>query len=144
MALIRFTRRSPLSPQEAWRRLTRWERHADHVPLTRITVAAPPGGPGVRVLARTGVGPLAFDDPMDVVRFDPPRDGGTGVCRLEKRGTVVTGWAEIRIGPLGTGCEVEWREDLHVTRLPASFDRVTAWCGRRLFGRTVDGLLGRP
>ncbi|MBH0242811.1 hypothetical protein I3W98_08360 [Streptomyces cavourensis] len=89
MAVFRIERFSPLPAAEAWRRVTDWERHAEHVPLTAITVA---GGAPTRVgtvfTARTGVGPLAFDDPMEVVRWTPPAGGRAGVCLLEKRGSV--------------------------------------------------------
>lgn len=145
MAFIRITRRTPLAPAQAWRRLTRWERHADHVPLTRITVTTPPPtGPGTRFVARTGIGRAGFGDPMEVVRWEPPDGGGTGLCRLEKHGSVVTGWAEIEVRPHGTGSEIEWREDLRVWKLPPLFDAATAWCGRRIFGRAVNALLDGP
>ncbi len=142
MALIRITLRSALAPQEAWRRLTRWERHADHVPLTRITVTTPPPtARGTRFVAHTGVGRTGFDDPMEVVRWEAPSGDGHGLCRLEKHGWVVTGWAEIEVRPYGAGCEVEWREDLRVRMVPPLFDAVTAWCGRRMFGRVILALL---
>ncbi|MDI5969255.1 SRPBCC family protein [Streptomyces sp. SL13] len=142
MALIAITRRCELPAEEAWRRLTRWEGHAAHVPLTRIVVETPPpNGPGTRFTARTGVGAAGFDDPMEVVRWQPPQPGAAGHCRLEKRGRVVTGWAQIEVAPDGTGCVVRWREDIRVLRLPAVFDGLTAAGGRLMFGRAVDGLL---
>ncbi len=145
MALIRITRRSALDPPEAWRRLTRWERHADRIPLTRIALTTPPpGGQGTRFVARTGIARAGFDDPMEVVRWEPPGDGHEGLCRLEKRGSVVTGWAELSVRAHGTGCEVEWREDLRVRGVPALFDGVTAGCGRAVFGRALDALLDDP
>ncbi|MFD8430156.1 MULTISPECIES: SRPBCC family protein [Streptomyces] len=146
MATFSIDRSVPLAPDEAWRRLTRWERHGDTVPLTRVT-ARPPGPTrrGTLVVARTGAGPLAFDDAMEVTVWQPPRGEAPGRCRLEKRGRVVRGWAEIevRTGP-GGRARVVWREELDVRLLPALFDGVLARSGRLVFGRTVGHLLRRP
>ncbi|MCM2430345.1 SRPBCC family protein [Streptomyces sp. RKAG337] len=142
MALIRIERSSPLPVEEVWRRLTHWERHAAHVPLTSITVTTPPPTRlGTVFVARTGLGPVGFDDPMEVVRWEPPAPGGTGRCRLEKRGTVVVGWAEIDVGARDTGSRIVWREDLRVRRLPRLFDGLTVRSGRLMFGRAITGLL---
>lgn len=142
MALIRIERSSPLPVEEVWRRLTHWERHAAHVPLTRITVTTPPPTRlGTVFVARTGLGPVGFDDPMEVVRWEPPAPGGSGRCRLEKRGTVVVGWAEIEVAARDTGSRIVWREDLRVRRLPRLFDGLTVRSGRLMFGRAVTGLL---
>ncbi|MFI9102075.1 SRPBCC family protein [Streptomyces fildesensis] len=142
MALIRIERSSPLPVEEVWRRLTHWERHAAHVPLTRITVTTPPPTRlGTVFVARTGLGPVGFDDPMEIVRWEPPAPGGSGRCRLEKRGTVVVGWAEIEVAARDTGSRIVWREDLRVRRLPRLFDGLTVRSGRLMFGRAVTGLL---
>lgn len=143
VALFRVERRSRLPVDEAWRRLTRWERHGAHTPLTTVTVtSAPPAGPGTTFVARTGVGRAGFDDPMEVVFWDPPGHGRPGRCRLEKRGSVISGWAEIEVHPDGGGSRVVWREELRVRGLPRLFDAPTARAGRLFFGRTVAGLLG--
>lgn len=77
MSLFRVERRVPLAPEEAWRRLTDWPAHGRQVPLTRTRVLTPgPNGAGTRFTARTGVGPLSFDDPMEVVRWEPRRPAG--------------------------------------------------------------------
>ncbi|MBO1331456.1 SRPBCC family protein [Streptomyces sp. VRA16 Mangrove soil] len=139
-ARIRILRDTALSPAEAWRRLTTWERHGDVVPLTRVTVTTPPPtAAGTVFVARTGVGRrLGFDDPMEVVAWQPPRR-----CRLEKRGRLVTGWAEFEVRALGCrgGAQVEWREEVRVRGVPAAADPVLAAAGRWMFGRAVDGLL---
>ncbi|WP_406134775.1 SRPBCC family protein [Streptomyces sp. NBC_01089] len=142
MAEFRVERHSALPPEEAWRRLTRWELHAALVPLTRISVVTPgPNRVGTVFVAHTGVGPAGFDDPMEVVRWDPPLPGRPGFCDLEKRGRVVLGRAGIEVRPEGRGCRVVWHEELRVARLPGVFDGLTAWSGRLLFGRAVAGLL---
>ncbi|MFC8131375.1 SRPBCC family protein [Streptomyces sp. NPDC057302] len=146
MALFRIDRESSLPADVVWRKLTAWERHADVVPLTRVTVRTPPpSGEGTLFVARTGLGPVGFDDVMEVVTWRPAADGG-GLCRLEKRGSFVTGWAEIEVSPrsAGTGSRIAWREDLRVRWLPRAFDGVLMAAGRRMFGRAVDGLLSAP
>lgn len=147
MVLIHLCRDTPLSAEEAWRRLTVWERHADVVPLTRIqVVTAPPRGAGTVFVARTGVGPVAFDDRMEVVAWRAPRDGAPGLCRLVKRGRVVRGWAEIEVRPAATGegSRVVWREEAGVRGVPRAFDPLLLRATRWVFGRVVDGLLSRP
>lgn len=137
--IFRIERFCPLPAAEAWRRVTDWERHAALVPLTTVVVT------GERSFtARTGLGRAAFDDPMEIVRWEPPdAGGGAGRCRLEKRGRAVLGWAEIEVWPQERGSRVVWREDLRVGPLPGVLDRPTAWAGRLLFGRALDGLLAR-
>lgn len=137
-AQISIVRDTSLRAAEAWARLTDWERHGDSVPLTRVTVTTPPpDAAGTVFVARTGVGRWGFDDPMEIVAWQPPRR-----CRMEKRGRVVTGWAEFEVRALGDGgSRVEWREELRVRGVPRAADRVVAAAGRWVFGRAVDGLL---
>ncbi|GHI84058.1 hypothetical protein Sxan_14220 [Streptomyces xanthophaeus] len=148
MPVIRIVHRTFLPPSEAWLRLTDWERHGAQVPLTRtIVTTAPPNGAGTVFTARTGVGRITFDDPMEVVLWQPPTPGapGTpGLVRLEKRGRTVTGWAEIEVRPVPAGgSEVHWRESLRVRPLPRFLDPLVTAAGRVFFGRALRGLL-RP
>ncbi|MFE5486072.1 SRPBCC family protein [Streptomyces sp. NPDC056527] len=144
MSLFRVERASALSAEEAWRRLTDFRAHGRLVPLTRTRLLSPGAtGVGTRFVARTGVGRLAFDDPMEVVRWEPPAVGRPGRCRLEKRGRVVLGRAEIEVhGTAGGGSRAVWVEELRVRGVPGFLDPVLALAGRRLFGRAMDGLLG--
>lgn len=143
MVLFLLERFPRLSTELAWRRLTDWPRHAHVVPLTRVTVrTSPPTGEGTVFVPRSGIGPLAFDDPMEVVVWRPPEGGGSGECRLVKHGSFVTGWAEIEVHPYGDGVSrVVWREDLRVRWLPGFLDRPLRLLARRMFGRAMDGLL---
>ncbi|MFE3186277.1 SRPBCC family protein [Streptomyces violascens] len=142
MALFRIARRTHLTPAEAWRRLTDWERHGDSVPLTRIIVKTPPPtGVGTVFVARTGLGPVGFDDPMEIIRWQPPTVDTPGACRLEKRGRAITGWAEIEVGGSGPGSYVIWREELRVRGLPRALDGMTERAGRMVFGRALKVLL---
>jgi hypothetical protein len=95
------------------------------------------------VLARTAVGPLGFDDPMEVTVWQPPSADAPGRVRLEKRGTAVLGWAEIEVRADGSGSRLLWREEIRLRCLPAALDPLVAAVGGGVFGRVVDGLL-RP
>ncbi|MBC9726502.1 SRPBCC family protein [Streptomyces sp. TRM68367] len=130
---------------EAWRRLTEWPRHGEAVPLTRVTVVpAAPTRQGTVVVVRTGLGPFAFDDTMEVTVWRPPEGDVSGLCRLEKRGRVVLGWAEIEVRPgPGGRTRVLWREELRVRLLPGFFDGVLERAARYVFGRAVNRLLRR-
>ncbi|MDG5806523.1 SRPBCC family protein [Streptomyces ossamyceticus] len=159
MVFFLLERLSHLPTDVAWQRLTDWHRHADVVPLTRVTVRTPPPtAEGTVFVARSGIGPLAFDDPMEVVVWQPPESGEVGRCRLVKHGSLVQGWAEIEVHPVDGGrgegqgddgghagapvaSRVLWREELRVHRLPGFCDRPLGWLSRRMFGRAMDGLL---
>jgi hypothetical protein len=142
VALFVVSRESPHSTVEAWRRLTNWPAHARYVPFTRITVTTPgPNGVGTSFVAHTGVGRVGFDDPMQITAWAAPETGGSGRCRLDKLGHVVTGWAELTVEPKGSGTLATWREDVAVARLPRLADAPTALSSRLLFGRVLRHLL---
>ncbi|MFJ2671737.1 SRPBCC family protein [Streptomyces sp. NPDC087525] len=142
MSAFRIDRTSPLSADEVWRRLTDWPAHAHQVPLTRISVLTPgPTRLGTVFVARTGLGRAAFDDPMEVVRWQPPAPGVPGLCRLEKRGRAMTGWAEIHVREAAGGTLVRWEEELRIGLLPRPLAPLTEHAGRVVFGRAVDRLL---
>jgi uncharacterized protein YndB with AHSA1/START domain len=130
-------RDTDLRPEQAWARLTDWPAHARWVPLTAIEVRTPPPtGPGTVFVARTALGRFGFDDPMEIVAWDPPR-----FCRIEKRGSALVGWAELTVEPRGTGSRVSWREVARPARLPGFLGRPADASGRLLFGRVLRGLL---
>ncbi|MER7583751.1 SRPBCC family protein [Kitasatospora sp. NPDC097691] len=142
MARFVLTRRSPLPPAVCWERLTAWPRHGERVPFTRVGVARGTGREvGDVVLARTAVGPLRFDDPMEIVESVPPGPGRDGLCRLAKRGRPVRGWAVLRVRAVGGGSEALWAEELRIAGVPRFADPVVAATGRLVFGRVLDRLL---
>ncbi|MDX3853881.1 SRPBCC family protein [Streptomyces sp. AK02-01A] len=142
MSAFRIDRTTPLSADEAWRRLTDWPAHADQVPLTTISVLTPgPTRVGTVLVARSALGAAGFDDPMEVVRWQPPAPGLSGHCRLEKRGRTVTGWAEIQVRGEAGLTRVRWEEELRVGRLPRLLDPLTARAAQAVFGRVVGRLL---
>jgi hypothetical protein len=121
-----------LQPSEAWARLTRWERHGDFVPLTTIVRT------GDGFLARTGVGPIGFDDPMEIVEWDEPT-----YCKLVKTGRRVTGWAELEVTSDGSGSRVLWREEIAVRGMPRFADGIVRRSSEKLFARVLDGVLSQ-
>jgi hypothetical protein len=143
---ILLERTVPLPLDEAWRRITLWPRHGEVVPLTAVRVDPPgPTRVGTVVVARSGAGALAFDDPMEVTVWQPPEDGAPGMCRLEKRGRVVLGWAELEVRPgPGGRTRVVWREEIRIRLLPSLFDGVLRSSARYVFGRALNRLLRRP
>ncbi|MFJ6617659.1 SRPBCC family protein [Kitasatospora sp. NPDC091335] len=148
MARFVLTRRSPLPPAECWQRLTAWPRHGDRVPFTRVSVARGTGREtGDLVLARTVLGPLRVDDPMEITELVAPGPGRDGRCLLVKRGRPVRGWAELRVRAVGGGSAAVWTEELTVAGLPRPLDPlldpVLARAGRLVFGRVLEHLL-RP
>ena len=146
VAIFQLERTAPLSLDDAWRRLTEWSRHGDVVPLTRVAVLTPaPTREGTVFVARTGFGPFAFADRMEVTVWQPPTYDEPGRCRLEKRGRVVLGWAEIEVRPgPGGRARVVWREELRVRLLPSFLDPLLGATARTVFGRAVNRLLRRP
>lgn len=126
MARSLVRRPSVLSVSDAFTRVTDWERH--RVPFTRITTT--PAG----FTARTAIGPLGFDDPMDVTRWEPPHR-----VDLEKRGRIIRGSATITVAPQGSGSTVTWDEDVSVMGVPRFLDPVT----RRLLTLMVSTVLRR-
>jgi hypothetical protein len=142
MAPFVVTHDTPLSPDQAWARITDWPTHARFVPLTRIEVTTPPpNGVGTRFTARTAVGKYGFDDIMEIVEWTAPADGQPGRCRLEKRGRAIQGWAELSVEAHGSGSRATWREEARPAKLPKFADRASAASGRLLFGRVLRKLL---
>jgi len=151
VAVFEVRRDSALSASQAWTRLTDWRRHGDFIPFTDVLVSGTPdasaSGPGTDVgavfVARTSLGPLHFDDPMEVTYWRPPADG-SGMCRLVKTGRVVHGWAVLTVTPTRSGCSIRWTEDAAVTYTGALLGWPTKVAAGFVFGRLVDKLLATP
>lgn len=139
MAQFLVERMTSLSVAESWARLTDWERHGDSIPLTKVTRAGE--GVGSHFIARTSIGSIGFDDPMQVTVWQPPDQRPVGHCRLEKSGRVVVGWAELTVAPTPDGSRVRWLEDAAVRHTGRLLDLPTRLISARLFGRLVDDLL---
>ena len=135
-------RRTWRGADDAWRRITDWERHGDHLPLTTVhRLPGPVDGVGSAFVGRTALGRLGFDDPMEVTYWQPPSGDQPGVCRIVKRGPVVTGWAVLSVEPEPGGSVVRWEESARFALAGPWLDWPTDVVERRVFGRLVTGLL---
>jgi hypothetical protein len=87
------------APAEAvWRTVTDWPGQGDWVIGTRVEVEGGGDGRhlGARLRAFTGLGPVGFLDPMEIVDWDPPRR-----CLVRHTGKVVRGDGVFEVVPLG-------------------------------------------
>jgi hypothetical protein len=94
-------------PEVVWRALTDWEGQSSWMVAT--TVTADQGGHrvGERLTAVTRVAGVGFSDPMEVIRWDPPRR--VDVAHL---GRVVRGTGTFAVEPAPGGAWCVWGEDL--------------------------------
>jgi hypothetical protein len=127
-----------------WAALVDWPSHARWIPLTTVRVlTASPSGIGARFVGRSGLGPIGFDDPMEVVEWRPPAAGEAGRCSVVKQGRVVLGTAAFEVHDLPGGrSRVDWVEDVDVVPvvLTRPFDRLIAVAGRLAFTRTLRAM----
>lgn len=142
MSEFEVVRRTELSPEEAWRRLTDWERHGAFIPFTKVALTGViRDDVGAGFVARTGIGPLHFDDPMDVTVWQPPLYERPGVCEIHKRGRVVVGWAVLTVTKVDDGSIISWHENARFRLAGSLLDIPNRIAGRWVFGRVVDGML---
>ena len=129
---------------DVWAALVDWPRHGRGAPLTAVrTLTERPDGIGAQFVARTGVGPLGFDDPMTVVAWTPPVGDRPGRCEVEKSGRVVHGRAWFSVTPLpGARSRVVWFEDVTVSprRLTRFAAPLLSAAGRLGFAATLRAL----
>jgi hypothetical protein len=143
VALIRTQREVRAPAAVVWQALVDWPAHGRWVPLTRVSVLSESGeGVGARFVGRTGLGPVAFDDAMEVVRWEPPVAGSAGRCAVVKRGRLLLGTASFTVSPTAAGSRVLWQEDVELApvRLTRPFAPVLAWLGRVAFDRMLAAM----
>jgi hypothetical protein len=136
----------PLSAPEAWRRVLDLRAHTAVIPLTTVTgaaVSAAELGPGSRFVARTGLGPIGFDDTMVVESIVPPTTDTAGSARIVKEGRVVRGHIDLLVTPTAAGSTLVWTQRISVWGLPSVFDPVVARVARAAYGSTLRRLLAR-
>lgn len=140
--MARFTAHREVDAPAAavWELVTDWVAHGRWVPLTTVTVTAGDGGVGTVFVGRSGVGRAAFDDVMEVVRFEPPTSTRAGTAGIAHRGRVVLGTAEVQVVPQpGDRCRVRWTEDVAVfsRRLSRPLLPLLVAGGRLSFGHVL-------
>lgn len=159
MAAFDVVRHTTLGAEAAWARLTDWTRHGGLIPLTDVRVSSEgTEGVGTVFVARTSIGPLGFDDAMEVTYWQPPTQQQPGICRIVKLGRVVTGWAVLTVTPAGLdqqsrpaagltppadkrGATIRWVEEAQFRAAGPLLNWPNALAGKYVFGRLVDGLL---
>ena len=126
---------TPLPPDRAFDVATDWRGHS-RVPFTLVEVTVPRRGIGERFVGHTRIGPVGFDDPMEVVEWQESVGGRAAHCRVVKQGPLLGGEATIDVTPTGGGSVVRWHEDITVR--PRWLDRLLR-PGVRLAGPVVFG-----
>ena len=136
----------PLSAPEAWKRVLDLRAHTAVIPLTTVTgdamVASELVG-GSRFVARTGLGPVGFDDVMVVDSIAAPTVSSAGRARIRKEGKVVRGLIDLVVTPTDRGSSVRWTQHIGVRGVPAILDPVVSRIARAAYGSTLRRLLAR-
>jgi hypothetical protein len=135
------------SAQRTWQVVVDWPRHTGTVAGTTVRSLPSPdgstGGVGSGLVARTGIGPLAYEDRMTVTQWQPPTGSQPGRCRLRKEGRAVTGGVVLTVVPVAPRrCRVSWQERVDVAgvhALPLG-DMVERVVGRLVFARVLRQL----
>jgi hypothetical protein len=121
-AMLRVDATVGVPAERLWERLVDWPSQGEWVPLTRVrTVAGSGWGVGGRIEARTGVGPIGYDDPMVITRWEPPYsfevlhtgqlvrgEAGFDVAAVDPRRSRVEWWEALEL-PLGRAGGLGWR-----------------------------------
>lgn len=92
------------APAEAvWEAVTDWVGQGEWMLGTRVEVTGPGDGRrlGARLSAITGVGPVAFTDPMEITEWTVPGAGGVRRCVVRHLGRVVRGEGVFEVLELG-------------------------------------------
>lgn len=126
----------PVPAQRLWQALADWESHSQWIPATRVRVLSGDSGLGTTFVARTGFGPLAFDDHMTVIEYDHD----TTHAVVQKTGPLLLGSAGFRIEARAGGSHLHWFETVNVPYLPSFLAPAIARIGRLLFAVSLRQL----
>lgn len=125
----------PVPAQAAWLAMTDWVGQSDWMPLTTVAVHHGEGGLGTRLSARTGLGPAAVVDTMEIDVWQPPRR-----CEVTHLGRAVRGRGIFEVEPVDeTSARVTWTEQLDgaMIRLTAPLGRWGLQLALRRFARSL-------
>ena len=137
---------STLPAPEAWRRVLDLHAHSAVIPLTTVTGEAMTADglvQGSRFVARTGVGPVGFDDVMVVDSIAAPTTETAGEARIHKEGKAIRGTITLRVTPMAAGSTVVWSQQIGVRGVPGLLDPVVSRVARTAYGTTLRRLLAR-
>jgi uncharacterized protein YndB with AHSA1/START domain len=113
----------PCPPEEAWDVLVGWERQRYWMlDAERVDVVSDlRAGAGVRLAVRTRVaGIVAFTEPIEVTRWDPPR------LLVVRHGAPVAGTGTWSLDRVAGGTRFAWAEEVTL-RMPVLGAVVAAW-----------------
>lgn len=136
MTAVTVTARTGAPVATAWRELTDWAGQGRWMPFTAVEVVAGDAADGTRLVARTGIGPLAVVDDMVVDVWDPPRR-----CEVAHLGRLIRGRGIFTVEALaGGGAEISWTEQLQglPARLTAPFTRMGLQVALRRLARLAE------
>jgi carbon monoxide dehydrogenase subunit G len=93
-------------PDRVWQLAMDWQRQQDWMLGTHVS-----GGEGVgaEVVARTGIGPIGFEDTMVITEWDPPRS-----CIVRHTGRLVRGLGLFEVAQAGDVSQFSWTERLQL------------------------------
>jgi len=83
-----------------------WSRQQDWIWGTQVNGGT---GVGAKVVARTGIGPVGFQDTMVITEWDPPRR-----CVVRHTGRVVRGLGIFEVARRGELSQFRWTEQLEL------------------------------
>lgn len=136
--IVRATTRA--SVDEAWLLVTDWPAQSRWIAFTKVEIGRSDDGVGTRFTGRTKVGPVWFDDPMEVVVWEPPVDGARGYCKVQKFGPWILGSAEIEVEAAEDDSgrtTVTWKESIQLRGVAPIFNPLVRGMGGVLFRATL-------
>lgn len=119
-----------------WAALTDWAGQGSWMPMTTVVVDGGDGALGTRLIARTGVGPLAVADPMQIDVWQPPDR-----CEVEHLGSVLRGRGIFTVESLGPArSRLTWTEVLDgaLASIGKPVGALTLRVALRRFARQVE------
>lgn len=132
---------SRLAPDEALRRVLDLRQHDRIIPFTRVEPALPADQlvAGTEFTARTGVGPLAFNDRMRVeqIAIGAAESGAV----ISKHAPVIGGTIRLTVTASGSGSRLLWRQRVLLPWLPRFVQPVAARIIRLGYRRVLSRLL---
>jgi polyketide cyclase/dehydrase/lipid transport protein len=115
-------------PQAVWDKLIDWPSHHEWMVLTKVESAGGDlHGVGAGIVGVTGVGPVAFSDPMTVTAWQPP-PAPVARCEVAHTGRLVRGAGAFEVESTPNGCRVVWSEWV---RLPFGLLGDVGWLAAR-------------
>jgi hypothetical protein len=97
-------------PKAVWDKLVDWPTHRQWMVLTKVeSTTEDREGVGAGIVGVTGIGPVAFQDPMTVTAWQPP-PVPVARCEVAHMGRIVRGAGAFEVEETPTGSRVVWSE----------------------------------